>query len=293
MKNIVVISVIMFAITATLFIACKKDDDAKDDSIEEQSQIVIISTVTNVSKPNGNNGAISLSVTGGTPPYSFSWSNGEPGENLTGISAGFYEVTVTDDKGNKASQSIVVEQPFENGKLTDVDGNEYKTVKIGSQWWMAENLKAKHDKQGNDIQSYYYKNNKSYLDTYGRYYDWDVAQEVCPEGWHLPSYNEWVEMFNYLGGMSVAGGKLKVPGGEHWMSPNSGSSNASGFTALGSGEYEPPKYQFLKQFAVFWSATETDHLNAKYFALENKSSGVRKLDYLKSLAYSVRCVQDE
>ena len=83
-----------------------------------------------------------------------------------------------------------------------------------------------------------YKSGSDFADkpeVYGRLYSWEVAQRVCPTGWHLPTDAEWTTLTDYLGGKNVAGGKLKETGTEHWFSPNTGATNESGFTALPGG----------------------------------------------------------
>jgi uncharacterized protein (TIGR02145 family) len=144
------------------------------------------------------------------------------------------------------------------------DGNAYKTVKIGNQIWLAENLKylpsVVGPGTGSETTPYYYvygydgtnvtdaKATSNYT-TYGVLYNWPAAmagsassnanpsgvQGVCPAGWHLPSDAEWTELTDYLGGKSVAGGKLKETGTTHWASPNTGATNETGFTALPGG----------------------------------------------------------
>ena len=109
------------------------------------------------------------------------------------------------------------------------DNKIYKTVAIGSQTWMAENLAFKADSGcwGYD--------DTLYNSVYGYFYNLETAKFVCPKGWHLPSADEWENLENYLGGKSVAGGKLKESGTNHWKSPNSGAINSSGFNALPGG----------------------------------------------------------
>src|SRR3989344_2199999 len=122
----------------------------------------------------------------------------------------------------------------ETGTLTDFrDGKVYKTVKIGNQWWMSENLNYQIDS------SWCYNNDPNNCDVYGRLYKWDDALNSCPTGWHLPDTNELNELANYLGGYSVAGGKMKEAGYEHWLPPNTGATNETGFSALPGGVRDP------------------------------------------------------
>ena len=204
------------------------------------------------------------------------------------------------------------------------DGNEYNWVQIGDQVWMAENLaylpsvNMVADGSEDAAGSYYYvygydgtnvtdaKATANYT-TYGVLYNWTAAmdgeassttnpsgiQGVCPAGWHLPSDAEWTELTDYLGGYSVAGGKLKETGTTHWASPNTGATNETGFTALPGGYRDNDGYfNNIGYYGYWWSSTEFNTSNA-YF---------RYLIYLnyyqissynnEKVGYSVRCVRD-
>ncbi|HCN24393.1 MAG TPA: hypothetical protein DIS65_03375, partial [Candidatus Marinimicrobia bacterium] len=143
--------------------------------------------------------------------------------------------------------------------VTDIDGNIYEIVQIGDQLWMAENLKVTHYNDGTEIPTGYsdndwaglstgayavYGDNESNADTYGYLYNWyavDDDRGVCPASWHVPTDGEYTALSDYLGGTSVAGGKLKectegsCPESEYWYSPNTGATNESGFTGLPGG----------------------------------------------------------
>ncbi len=141
------------------------------------------------------------------------------------------------------------------GTMTDQDGNEYKTITIGTQTWMAENLRTTKYRDGSEIPNvtdntkwvelatgaYCNYNNTTSSDTiatYGRLYNWYAvtdSRNIAPEGWHLPTETEWRILIDYLGGFGVAGGKMKETGATHWDTPNTGATNESGFTALPSG----------------------------------------------------------
>jgi uncharacterized protein (TIGR02145 family) len=132
-------------------------------------------------------------------------------------------------------------------KFTDIrDGNKYKVVTVGTQRWMAENLKFTRINRLS-------KQNK----TYGVLYTYQEALEYCPIGWHLPSNEEWRALFGYLGGMSIAGGKMKST--KLWDDPNEGATNSSGFCALPAGfiyyQGASPKFTNLGYTAHFWSST--------------------------------------
>jgi len=168
-------------------------------------------------------------------------------------------------------------------------GKTYKTVKIGEQVWMAENLNYNADN------SKCYKNQDSYCAQYGRLYDWTTAVNVCPEGWHLPSYDEWRMLIFIAGGNEAAGTKLKTTQG--WENGNG--EDAYGFAALPSGiggsSWESG---FAGEGLVcnWWSATEYDLTRAYGFFINWGGIGfyapTMSGETYKDNLYSIRCVQD-
>jgi len=137
------------------------------------------------------------------------------------------------------------------GYFTDPrDGRKYKYVQIGEQTWMAENLKYE-TKTG----CICYNNELVKCAIYGRLYEWGVAKKSCPTGWHLPSKDDFDKLFDYLGGASVAGGKLKESGNIHWDRPNREATNSSGFTALPGGNYSMGEFFSLGEYALFITTT--------------------------------------
>jgi uncharacterized protein (TIGR02145 family) len=177
----------------------------------------------------------------------------------------------------------------EEGTFTDSrDSKIYKTVKIGTQTWMAENLAYKTISG-----CWAYSDNEINVATYGYLYDWETAKGVCPTGWYLPTNNEWEKMTTFLGGDSIAGGKLKETGTTHWSEPNTGATNETGFTALPSGNRGIANSDGFGGF--WWSATENpeeDEGSAfNWFILYNES--YINIDFSwKEIGYSVRCVKD-
>jgi len=140
----------------------------------------------------------------------------------------------------------------DKASVTDIDGNVYQTVSIGTQVWMKENLKVTRYRNGDIITptnpatldisgesapkyQWAYNGDEGNVAVYGRLYTWYAATDlrnVCPSGWHLPTDTEWTTLTTFLGGFKVAGGKLKETGSAHWQSPSTGATNQSGFTAL-------------------------------------------------------------
>ena len=191
----------------------------------------------------------------------------------------------------------------QTGIFTDPrDGKTYKTVKIGNQVWMAENLNY-----NTGIGSWCYDNNSSNCNKYGVLYNWTAAmdgeassttnpsgiQGVCPAGWHLPSDAEWTELTDYLGGASVAGGKLKETGTTHWNSPNTGATNETGFTALpGGGRDSDGAFYSVGDLGYWWCATEVSTDGAWGRAMGSDGSSVVRYDGDKELGFSVRCLRD-
>lgn len=121
----------------------------------------------------------------------------------------------------------------ETGTFTDSrDGQTYKTVKIGTQTWLAQNLNYKIK------ESYCYNFDSCECAKYGRFYNHHIQDSICPKGWHIPSITEWEILLNYLGGTKVAADKMKEIGSIHWDNTNT-STNSSGFSALGVGFCNP------------------------------------------------------
>ena len=195
--------------------------------------------------------------------------------------------------------------------VTDYDGNTYFVVKIGDQCWMAQNLKVTHYRNGDPIPNVTdsaewenlttgayceYANDPANVATYGRLYNWyavDDIRNIAPEGWHVPTDAEWQTLVDYLGGSSVAGGKLKEAGTTHWNPPNTGATNESGFTALPGGyRYGNGYFHHMGYYAFFWSSTELDSNYAWLRILGYDGSQVGRNYGYKHSGFSFRCVRD-
>jgi uncharacterized protein (TIGR02145 family) len=210
---------------------------------------------------------------------------------------------------NKAYEFKVSEGTLCPGMETvNYEGQVYSTVKIGDQCWMKDNLNVgtRIDGQygaGNNglIEKYCYSDDPANCDIYGGMYQWDEmmkynaqpgTQGICPPGgWHLPTDAEWTAMTDYLGGVQVAGGKLKEIGISHWNDPNTGATNESGFTALGSGiRTEWGNFTDMGNRTSFWTSTPTG-MDATGRTLSFTDAGVTSLGYSKDAGFSVRCVR--
>jgi uncharacterized protein (TIGR02145 family) len=199
--------------------------------------------------------------------------------------------------------------------ISDNDGNTYKTVYIGTQQWMAENLKTAKYNDGAGIPNVtvntqwqnnitgawsYYNNDAANNAKYGKLYNWYAVspttngnKNVCPSGWHVPTDAEWTVLTDYLGGLNVAGGKMKEVGTTKWNSPNTDATNTSLFTGLPGGERSNNgKYYNVGIIGDWWSSTEYDTFNARnrylgyYYGYAYRSANV------KGLGFSVRCLRD-
>jgi len=189
--------------------------------------------------------------------------------------------------------SFIIPKAFtqETGTFKDSrDGKVYKTVKIGDQIWMAENLNYKISSF-----SWVYDNNPSNAAIYGRLYNWETAKGVCPpfNGWHLPSNAEWSKLTEYLGGEDIAGGKLKEEGTAHWKSPNKGATNETGFSAVPGG-YRANDGGFgdIGENCYWWSATENFSILAWDRYLSYNLTKFTHGSFTKFRGFSVRCVKD-
>lgn len=200
-------------------------------------------------------------------------------------------------------------EKHETGTITDIDGNTYRTVKIREQWWMAENLKVKHYRNGDAIPNVTdnkawvnlkkgaycrYDNDEAKAETFGNLYNWYAVNDprcLAPKGWHVPSYAEWQKLVDYLGVSSVYGGKMKETA--HWSGPNTGATNESGFSALPGGYcgYNG-NFFFIGRHALFWSSTESNRDNAWTWTLHYDNSAVYFSSLDKRSGFSVRCVRD-
>ena len=297
-------------------ISCDKEDDYNG-----QENVPVLST-TEVTEITANTATSGGNITddGGTTltARGVCWSTNENptiDDNKTedGSGAGSFTSSIADLEPNTthyvrayatnsagtgygSAMSFTTQDGSSVSTFTDPrDGKVYRTVVIGNQEWMAENL-AYAPSSGN---YWAYGNDNSNVAIYGYLYDWQTALNVCPAGWHLPSDEEWTELTNYLGGSSIAGGKLKATGTIEagtglWYQPNTGATNETGFRALPGGLRNTDGSFLIGIGGIWWSATEVSTSTNRAYrrSMTNNGSLVAKGGAYKSLGFCVRCLRD-
>jgi len=175
------------------------------------------------------------------------------------------------------------------GTLQDTrDSQSYRTVTIGSQTWMAQNLNYAPT---NGVYGCY-KDSTQYCVLYGKLYDWATADSACPLGWHLPDTTEWDSLEASVGGASIAGSKLKAMSG--WTTADSGITNTDdyGFSALPAG-YFTTAFFHAKDIGYWWTASDSASDNAYYRGLYYNTQVLKAINSFQTFAFSVRCVKNK
>jgi len=270
-----------------------------------------------VTKPSyfgASNGAVVLTVTGGTAPYQYTWSDSSKASSLNKAIAGTYWVRVTDSSKPKSITTIgtvMVDDPeFVCGvdSAKDADNIRYPTVKIGNQCWMSQNLRVSHKPNGVDpITGAYYKDATYFKGSnaqFGAHYTWsaalngasaasgaDVVQGICPKGFHLPTKKMWSDLEAHL---AVAGNG----GTGAWPAPKMrGAASSSGFNALMNGSWG---YSLNDQkYGAFWTSSDDGADKGWYVGMEDGLNPVVVRGFMlfsgfapKSTGLSVRCLKD-
>lgn len=194
----------------------------------------------------------------------------------------------------------------------DAAGNaaKFASVVIGTQTWMSKNLCVSHYRNGDKIPqvrnsakwrtlttgAWCWPNNDSLLGAvYGKIYNWYAVNDprgLAPRGWHVPADTEWTVLVNYLGGATVAGGKLKEAGTAHWWFPNTAATNSTGYTGIPAGNrYNTGDFLYLHIYGWCWTSTEENSL-AVYRRLNYNDAGVFRGAADKRDGFTLRCVED-
>lgn len=199
--------------------------------------------------------------------------------------------------------------PGDPTTVTDIDGNVYGVVRIGTQLWTTENLRTTRYNDGTPITtalsntawtsatsgSYgIYDDNSANNITYGKLYNWYAVNtgKLAPAGWHVPATEEFNLMVETLGGSSVAGGKLKSTS-SLWDAPNTGATNSSGFNGLPGGyRGSGGGYSLMGRSGYWWTSTQANAGQGRYFLLDNDFASSGGNGATKTFGYSVRLVRD-
>lgn len=195
--------------------------------------------------------------------------------------------------------------------LTDVEGNSYKTVTIGDQVWMSENLKTSKFNDGSEIPlisdpgswenlsspgfCWYNNDEATNKDKFGALYNGFAVSsgKLCPVGWSVPGKEDFKYLMNFLGDSLRAGGKLKETGFVHWLSPNKGALNSSGFTAFGAGiRYFEGTFSSLLMYTSLWSSTELGNDENWYMGLYFADASLTINNKNKRNGFSIRCLKN-
>jgi uncharacterized protein (TIGR02145 family) len=319
--------IVTFAVTL-LISGCRKDDGNSEAEIPN----VTTDHVTNIGKTTATCGG-TVSSDGGadvtgrgvcwstiqSPTISDSLTldgagTGKFTSSLTGLTVNtryYYRAYATNSEGTAYGD----EKSFttRTDTFTDVDGNIYNSQTIGSQQWMVENLRTTRFNDGTDIPQVtdttawdtldtpgycWYDNNPSKNKaTYGAFYNWYTinTEKLCPDGWHVPSNEDWFDLANYLGGEMLAGGKLKDIGESYWKSPNTAASNITGFSALPGGlRGDNGVFGYMGNLGAWWASDGSVYYpdKASFWTLTYNSGSLIYGTWPKVSGFSVRCLKD-
>lgn len=207
-----------------------------------------------------------------------------------------------------ASLCILMLFPFTQAQtVSDVDGHVYHTITLGNQVWMKENLTTGKYRNGDPINTDWtqipyvgtasdYAHNIVYDSAYGKLYNFyavENARGICPVGFHVPSDTEWIALRTFLGGASVAGGKMKETGTQYWQTPNTGADNSSGFSARPSGNVANAQFMGINVAGGWWSRTYNPASGYWIgFGVSYNSAAMTSGESIKSYGLAIRCVGD-
>ena len=197
-----------------------------------------------------------------------------------------------------------------SGEVADIEGNLYQTIILGTQEWMAENLRTSAYRDGSLIPHVtnntswgnlttgaycWYDNDDTYEQPFGKIYNWFAvadARGLCPMGWHVPTDAEWTTLINFLGGAGVAGGPLKETGFNYWEFQNDGATNSSGFRGLPGSRNEDGTFPIMGFYGYWWSANQSSDSHGGDLGLFYDGIGVNQAADDKNYGFWVRCLKD-
>ena len=302
--------------------SCKKDEDNKP------VPILTTSSVSDISQNSATCGGNIRSDEGATiTARGVCWSTGQTptitdSKTINGIGAGRFISAITGltpnttyyvraYATNNAGTGYGSTMAFSTGTVSDIDGNVYHTVTIGTQVWMVENLNVAHYRNGDAIPNVTDATVWSHLSTgaycnndnsagngaiYGKLYNFFTVvdmRKLCPTDWHVPSDDEWTTLTSFLEGDSLAGGKLKETGTAHWLTPNLEATNETGFTALpGSMRFYSGGFIAVGYSGYWWSTDLDSYYFGLYRNIDYNSGKLWSSSSYKNTAYSVRCLRD-
>ena len=316
MKKKYLIAIILLAFS--VYMGCKKDDNNNGGGDGNPPISNFEANITICTAPF----TIIFTDQSYNNPTSWQWDFGDYSTSTqaspshTYNKVGSYDVVLTVTNAYGSDTEIKPEyiyvgssgEPCPGIPTVTYEGQVYNTVLIGSQCWFKENLNvgtmingSEEMKDNSIIEKYCYDNDPANCEIYGGLYQWNEMMEysttagvqgICPGGWHSSTYVEWTILIDFLGGESVAGGKIKESGTIHWQSPNTGT-NESGFTALPGGCRYPTGGFFLLIYTAFtWSSSGYGSPEALYQYLSHDHDKVYRFDRPKNFGFSVRCLKD-
>ncbi len=302
---------------------CKKDEDKSEPELTTMPVIYVDQQTVLCDGIVTSDGGASVTETGicwstshnpttandkiiGTGPQSYTCMLG----GLTTNTQYYVRAYAINSEGTAYGAEITF-RTWNDEMVTDIDGNTYHTVTIGGQIWLVENLNVTHYRNGDPIEwisdnpewegftsgAYCdYENEPGNAATFGRLYNWFAVADnrnIAPEGWHVSMDADWTVLANYLGGDGMAGGKLKEAGMSHWLDPNSGATNETGFSALPGGFREyGGLYDYINWGGGWWTSTEDNPNDAWIRYLDYGAIDVWVALEDKRYGRSVRCVKD-
>ncbi|HBX52659.1 MAG: hypothetical protein A2275_15300 [Bacteroidetes bacterium RIFOXYA12_FULL_35_11] len=305
------LGIFLIIILGFISYSCKKNTNDSPDNLNNQTelqnpttplypfpadasvdQILITLSWTACTDPQGDAVVYDLYLGNNSNPQLFASGITEATYEISILQANttyYWKVVAKDQQGNTTQSNVWnfrTSQYTGSGTISDPrDNHSYQYQQIGDKVWLKENISLETTSG-----SYFYNNDAIYSE-YGRLYDFETAKSVCPQGWHIPSEEEWMRTINYLGGTTVAGGKMREQGTSHWNVNPTETDNSSSFTALAGGLKTNTNFINIGYEASFWSSTEGAS-SATYFSIDHIDSDIQKKFTFKSYGMSVRCVKD-